>query len=211
MRPVRVLLIDDHEIVRAGIKTLIGHEPDIEVVGTASSGEDGLSMVDHLAPEIVVVDHELGGMTGVDVCTAISRDHPQVATILLTTFLTDEVVFGAISAGCRAYVHKDVHASELKQAIRAVVRGDTVIDPKVAGRVARWASVRLTGRPAAMLTPRESDVLRLVARGLRNKDIAEALCVSENTIRTLLRRALGKLHCDSRAAAAATASRLGLL
>ena len=142
MRPVRVVVVDDHEIVRAGIAALMASEPDIEVVASASTGEDGLALVADLRPDIAVVDHQLGQLSGVDVCAAITSDHPAVATILLTTFLSDEVVFGAVTAGCRAYVHKDVDATDLKRAIRAVARGETVIDPKVAGRVARWTHTR---------------------------------------------------------------------
>jgi DNA-binding NarL/FixJ family response regulator len=208
--PVRVVVVDDHEIVRAGLAALLGREPDIEVVALVGDGAQALRAVATLRPDVAVVDYRLPGMTGVEVCERLHAEHPAVAVIMLTTFLDDDVVRGALQAGARAYVYKDVDARELKTAIRAVARGEAVLDPKVAGRVAVWAQRRHDTRTTA-LSVRETEVLRLVARGAHNKDISAELHLSDNTVRTYLRRILTKLDCQSRVEAAALATQRGLL
>ena len=211
MRPTRVVIVDDHEIVRVGLSTLLAREPDIDVVGMAANGEDGIELLDALRPDVAVVDYSLPRMTGVEVCAVVTLRFPEVAVVLLTTFLSDNVVLGALEAGARAYVCKDVDATDLKKAIRAVARGDAVLDPKVAGRVARWANRRRVASHEDALSAREIDVLRLVSRGHSNRDIAAALFVSENTVKTYLKRVLTKLDCHSRSEASAIAAQRGLL
>lgn len=207
---MRVVVVDDHEIVRAGLRALLGREPDIDVVAMASNGEQALEVIALHQPEIAVVDYSLPGMTGVELCERIVVSHPDVSVILLTTYLEDSVIRGALEAGARAYVYKDIDALDLKRAIRAVARGEAVLDPKVAGRVARWAHQRRTAGGAS-LSVRETEVLRLVAKGRNNKEIGLVLGVSENTVRTYMRRLLAKLDCQSRTEAAALAARRGLL
>lgn len=209
-RPTRVVVVDDHEIVRAGLAALLGREVDIDVLTLVASGEEALGVIDVLRPDVAVVDYRLPGMTGVELCERITRAYPEVAVIMLTTSLEDAVVEGALEAGARAYVYKDVDGRSLKRAIRDVAHGEAVLDPKVAGRVAKWAQRRHDGGPGA-LSPRETDVLRLVAKGAHNKEISEALHLSDNTVRTYLRRILGKLECQSRSEAAAIAAKHGLL
>jgi DNA-binding NarL/FixJ family response regulator len=186
---------------------LLEREPDITVVGEAADGETGLEAVGALQPDVAVVDHGLPGISGVEVCESVTRMHPGVAVVMLTTFLSDEVVRGALDAGARAYVCKDVVGADLKRAIRSVAAGNVVLDPQIAARVARWAT--RGGAPA--LTGRECEVLRLVAHGARNHEIAQALSLSENTVRTYLRRMMAKLECHSRSELATVATRRGLL
>lgn len=211
MSPIRVIVVDDHEIVRAGLGVLLSREPDLHIAGMAESGEEGLRLMDELSPDVAVVDYSLPGMSGVEVCQAAKVRHPQLPVIMLTTYLDDEVIQNSLEAGARAYVYKDVEGRDLKRAIRAVVRGEAVLDPKVAGRVARWAARarKLTGD--SVLSARETEVIRLVARGASNLQIAEEMGLSINTIKTYVRRVLEKLECKSRSQAAAVASRRGLL
>jgi DNA-binding NarL/FixJ family response regulator len=209
---VRVVIVDDHEIVRAGLAALLNRERDIDIVATASSGEEAVRVIDEAVPDIAVVDYSLPGMTGVELCERITTTHPEVSVILLTTYLQDSVIRGALAAGAKAYVYKDIGGVDLKRAIRAVARGESVLDPKVAGRVARWAKGRrYTSDDEARLSQREIDVLRLVAKGLSNKDIGAEIGLTENTVRTYMRRSMAKLGCQSRTEAAALAARRGLL
>lgn len=212
--PVRVVLVDDHEIVRAGVRTLLAREPDIEVVASAPNGEEALQLIDRLAPDIAVVDYGLPKMSGVEVCEHIVKHYPKVSVIMLTGFLNDEIVKKSLEAGARAYVYKDVEAKELKRAIRAVADGFSIMDPKVAGRVMRWALrefhvTKTIKNPP--LSAREVEVLRLIARGQSNKEIASTMGVSANTVKTYLLRATHKLDCHSRSEAVSTATRWGLL
>ena len=208
---VRVVVVDDHEIVRTGVIGLLEREADIEVVGAAPTGERGLAVIAEAMPDVAVVDHSMPGMSGVELCRAVTARHPGVAVIMLTTFLTDDVIQDALEAGARAYVAKDVDAHDLKRAIRAVAAGDAYLDPKIAGRVARWAGKRRHATADAPLSPREVDVLRLVADGAMNTEIAEALALSENTVRTYLKRILVKLGCHNRREAVVAAREKGLL
>ncbi|MHB8664945.1 MAG: response regulator transcription factor [Acidimicrobiales bacterium] len=211
MAPIRVVIIDDHEIVRAGLTTLLASEPQIHVLGTAADGPAGLQLIGELRPDIAVVDYSMPQMTGVEVCSEVRARYPQVAVIILTNFLTDEVLAGVIDAGAQGFVYKDVDSADLKRAIRAVARGESVLDPKVAGRVAEWAHRRRFGPLDQPLTVRETEVLRLVARGATNHEIADQLALSENTVHSYIRRILFKLDCHNRTEAAAIAARRGLL
>lgn len=211
MPPVRVVVIDDHEIVRAGLSALLGRESDIHVVGMASTGEEGLDLIGELQPDVAVVDYSLPRMSGVEVCEEVVQKHPNTSVVVLTSFMHDEVILKSVEAGAQAYVYKDVDAGDLKRAIRAVARGEAVLDPKVTARVLQWAHRRSVGYGDGALSLREIEVLRLVSRGGTNRSIAVDMGVSENTIKTYLRRALDKLDCHSRSEAAAVAARRGLL
>lgn len=211
MPPVRVVVIDDHEIVRAGLGALLGRESDIHVVGMAATGEEGLDLIADLKPDVAVIDYSLPRMTGVEVCEEVVGKHPDTSVVVLTSFMHDEVILKSVEAGARAYVYKDVEGRDLKRAIRAVAKGEAVLDPKVTARVLRWAHRRSVGYGDGALSMQEVEVLRHVTRGETNRAIAEAMCVSENTVKTYLRRLMEKLDCHSRSEAAAIASRRGLL
>lgn len=208
---MRVVVVDDHALVRGGLIGLLQREEGLEIVGEAETGEDGLALIEAAQPDVAVVDHSMPGMTGVELCRVVSARHPNVGVILLTSFLTDEVVQGALEAGARAYVVKDGDAGDIVRAIRSVGEGEGYLDPRIVSRVSRWAGKRRRSTPEAPLSPREIDVLRMVRDGATNREIADALVVSENTVRTYLKRILTKLGCHSRREAAVLASERGLL
>lgn len=215
MASIRVLIVDDHEIVRSGLRTLLSREEDVHVVGVAGTGEEALDLVERLHPEIALVDHGLPKMSGTELCRMIAQNHPDTAVIILTNFLRDEVVRSALEAGAKGYVYKDIEGRELKNAIRSVAQGLHFLDPKVAGRVIRWS--RKTGKRNDLvkgryaLTPREDEILRLLARGETDREIAEKLGLSRNTVKSHVARIRGKLQVTTRAEAAVAASKMGLV
>lgn len=209
-RPTQVVVIDDHEIVRVGLRSMLDRERDINVIGTAGTGERGLELIEHLQPDVAVVDYNLPRMSGVELCAEIASRWPNVHVVMLTTFLDDAVIRNSLDAGARAYVCKDVEGRDLKRAIRNVTNGESVLDPKVTGRVIRWARAR-SSTHASPLSKREVDVLRLVARGFSNREAAEKLHVSVNTVKTCLSRAMRKLGCHNRSQSVALAAKQGLL
>lgn len=207
-RPMQVVVVDDHEVVRIGLRSLLDRERDINVVGTAETGERGLEVVEHLRPDVAVIDYNLPGMSGVELCAEIVNRWPDIRVVMLTTFLDDAVIRNSLDAGASAYVCKDVESRDLKRAIRQVSNGEAVLDPKVTGRVIGWAR---SHRYPAPLSKREVDVLRLVARGFSNREVGEELELSVNTVKTLLVRAMRKLGCHSRSQSVAVAAKRGLL
>lgn len=208
---VHVVIVDDHEIIRAGLAAMLNREADMSVVGTAEDAEQGIELISELRPHVAVIDYSLPRMSGVELCERVTVDFPETACIVLTGYTHDDVLLKSMQAGARAYVCKDIDGSELRRAIRAVIDGGAVLDPKVTSRVMQWANRRNGGYGDDSLSVREIEVLRLVARGKTNRDIAEVMHVSENTVKTYLRRALEKLDCHNRSEAAATAARRGLL
>ncbi|MEU1123187.1 response regulator transcription factor [Streptomyces sp. NPDC005899] len=197
--PVRLLLCDDHAVVRAGLLALLGGEQDIEVVGEAGSGEEAVALATRLAPDVVLMDLQLGpGIDGVEATRRIATT--SVHVLVLTTYDTDADITRAIEAGATGYLLKAERPEELFAAIRAAAQGRTTLSPPVAGRV--MARMR-TPRPT--LTDRELDILAQLSRGLGNRDIARALFISEATVKTHLGRIYDKLGVDTRAGAVAVA------
>ncbi len=203
---VRVLLCDDHAVVRAGLLALLSSEPDIEVVGEAGSGEEAVATAARLAPDVVLMDLQLGdGIDGVEATRRIAGTGPHV--LVLTTYDTDADITRAIAAGATGYLLKAERPEELFAAIRSAAQGRTTLSPPVASRV--MAQLRGAGRPA--LTDRESDILAQLAHGLGNREIARALFISEATVKTHLGRIYAKLGVDTRAGAVAVAKEQRLL
>lgn len=200
--PVRILVCDDHAVVRAGLRALLDSAPDIEVVGEAGTGEEALALAAKLTPDVVLMDLQLGeGMDGVETTrrlTATPRSHTHV--LVLTTYDTDADITRAIEAGATGYLLKAERPDELFAAIHAAAEGRTALSAPVAGRV--MANLR---RPRPTLTDRERDILAQLARGIGNRDIARALYISEATVKTHLRRIYDKLGVDTRAGAVAVA------
>lgn len=211
MQPVRVVVVDDHELIRSGLSALLAREPDLHVVGSAGSGEEGIGVIAELKPDVAVVDYSLPRMSGVELCEHVTEQHPDTAVVILTGYMHDEVVVHAIEAGARGYVYKDVEGRDLTRAIRAVARGEAVFDSKATARVLHWAHRRSTGPGDGVLSLREIEALRHVANGATNKEVADLMHVSENTVKTYLRRASEKLDCHNRSEAAVVAARRGLL
>jgi len=210
IRPVRVVVVDDHEIVRAGVRSMLDGESDLNVIGTAPTGEKGLELIGALQPDVAVLDYQLPGMSGVELCAEVVRRWPEINVVMLTTFLDDVVIRNSFDAGAKAYVYKDVEGLDLKRAIRSVASSDAVIEDEAPPRSLR-SSVNGSSREPRPLSPREVEILRYVVRGLNNRAIASELGLSINTIKTCLTRATRKLGCHSRTQAAAVAAKRGLL
>ncbi|WP_327245073.1 response regulator transcription factor [Streptomyces sp. NBC_01320] len=202
---VRILLCDDHAVVRAGLLALLGSEPDIEVVGEAGSGEEAVALAARLTPDVVLMDLQLGiGIDGVEATRRIAATGVHV--LVLTTYDTDADITRAIEAGATGYLLKAERPEELFAAIRSAAQGRTTLSPPVASRV--MARMR---RPLPTLTDRERDILGQLSQGLGNRDIARALFISEATVKTHLGRIYDKLGVDTRAGAVAVAKEQRLL
>ncbi|MFD7337100.1 response regulator [Streptomyces violascens] len=204
--PVRILLCDDHAVVRAGLLALIGSEPDIEVAGEAGSGEEAVAAAARLKPDVVLMDLQLGpGIDGVEATRRIAATGVHV--LVLTTYDTDADITRAIAAGATGYLLKAERPEELFAAIRAASEGRTTLSPPVASRVMN----QLRGASGPTLTPRELDILAQLANGLGNREIARALFISEATVKTHLGRIYDKLGVDTRAGAVSVAKERRLL
>lgn len=205
--PVRILLCDDHAVVRAGLLALLGSEPDIEVVGEAGSGEEAVALTAKLTPDVVLMDLQLGeGIDGVEATRRIAATAAGAHVLVLTTYDTDADITRAIEAGATGYLLKAERPEELFAAIRSAARGRTTLSPPVASRV--MARMR---KPLPTLTDRELDILGQLSQGLGNRDIARALFISEATVKTHLGRIYDKLGVDTRAGAVSVAKEQRLL
>jgi DNA-binding NarL/FixJ family response regulator len=204
---IRLLVVDDHPVVRAGMVAVLSEEADFEVVGEAANGAEALALVPRLMPDVVLMDLRMPVMDGADATSRIvaQSDAPQV--LVLTTYDTDADIVRAVEAGARGYLLKDAPTAVLADAIRRAARGETVLAPPVAARLAD--RLRAPSRPE--LTARELDVLRLVAIGLSNGDIGRELFIGEATVKTHLIRVFAKLEVTDRTAAVTTAYSLGLI
>lgn len=206
-RTIRVLLVDDHTVVRQGLRMVMSLEDDLEVVGEAANGREAVEAVTSLAPEVVLMDLLMPVMNGVEAIRAIKADRPEVEIVALTSVLEDRMVVDAVEAGAAGYLLKETGPDALFEAIRAASRGEVRLDPRAQKRLLR--EVR-TPTMRESLTPRETDTLRLVAKGFANKEIAAQLGVSEVTIKTHVSSVLSKLDLQSRTQAALFALKEGL-
>lgn len=207
MTALKVLLVDDHPIVRTGLRSLFEHRADVTIIGEAASGEEAVSLSNHLHPDVVLCDLRLGdGMDGVQTTVQLRAQHPAPAVLILTTFDRDAEILGAIEAGAAGYLLKDSSPDAIVQAIRDAAAGRLVLSPELTGRV-----VQVMRAPRVRLTERELDVLRQLATGASNREIAKTLFVTEATVKTHLVHIFDKLGADSRARATAIARETGLL
>jgi two-component system, NarL family, response regulator DevR len=209
---VRIVLVDDHAIVRQGLRSVLEREPQFAIVGEASSAPEALAVVAHQRPTIVLLDLKLSTSSdseGLQLCRQLTQAHPGVGVLVLTTFLDDRLVVEAVHAGARGYVVKDVDTTELVRAIRAVSRGESAFDARSASAMVRSLSGGVPERER--LTERELDVLRLLARGLSNRAIGGELFISETTVKFHVGNLMRKLVVSRRAEAVYAATKLGLL
>jgi NarL family two-component system response regulator LiaR len=206
--PIRILIVDDHSVVRQGLQMFLALDPEIEVVGEVSNGAEAVEFVKKLKPDVVLMDLLMPVMDGIEATKIIRRDQPDTEVIALTSVLEDNAVVGAIRAGAIGYLLKDTEADELVRAIKAAAAGQVQLSPKAAERLMR--EVRAPESPEK-LTERETDVLRLLAEGKANKEIARDLTISETTVKTHVSNILMKLDVPSRTQAALYAVRIGLV
>ncbi len=208
---IRVLIVDDHAIVRQGISALLEMKPGIKVVGEASDGKEAVAKAKALHPDVILMDIMMPEMDGIEATREITAAEPNAQVLVLTSFAADEKVFPAIKAGAQGYLLKDAGRDELVEAIRRVSRGESSLDPAIARKVLHELA-HPAGRPLTPdpLTERELEVLKLVAKGLQNDEIAERLVITDATVRTHVSNIMGKLQVASRTQAALYALRTGL-
>jgi NarL family two-component system response regulator LiaR len=201
--PIRVLLVDDHAVVRMGLKTFFNLQPDIEVIGEASDGSEGVAIARRLRPDVVLMDLLMPNMDGLTAIARIKADLPETEIVAVTSFIEEEKVTAALEAGATGYLLKDAEAEEVAAAVRAAFAGEMTLDPAVARLLAqRLRTKRSEPDPVEPLTDREKDVLRLLGQGMSNKEIGSALFITERTARTYVSNILGKLGLASRTQAA---------
>jgi NarL family two-component system response regulator LiaR len=209
--PLRVLIVDDHAIVRRGTRALLAETEDIEVVGEAGNGQEAVERAEALQPDVVLMDLVMPGMDGIEAIRTITSNQPQTRILALTSFAADDKVFPAIEAGALGYLLKDVYPEDLVKAIRQVYHGEPSLHPKIARKILQEVR-RPTKKPSTPdpLTEREMEVLHLVAQGLSNQQISDQLFIAEVTVRTHVSNILSKLHLANRVQAALYALREGL-
>lgn len=205
---IRVLLIDDHSVVRKGLRMFLDLDPELKVIGEAANGLEGVRLARDLQPDVVLMDLLMPVMDGITATSIIRREMPDIEVVALTSVLEDSSVFGAVRAGAIGYLLKDTDAEELNRAIKAAAAGQVQLSSAAAARLVR--EVRTPDNPES-LTERENDVLKLIARGLSNKEIANQLGIGEKTVKTHVSNILGKLGVLSRTQAALYAVREGLV
>lgn len=216
---IRLMIIDDHEMVREGLKAILVVEPDFSIVGEAANAEEALTLIERLRPDVVLLDVRLPGVSGIEVCCIVTEQYPETAVIILTTFTDEQIIAQCIQAGAKGFILKDVERFDLKRAIRAVARGEAAIDTKTAASV--LAQLRRggdhKGRPykkeplTEPLSSQQIVILRLVAQGLSSREIATQLYLSENTVKGYVQEILHRLGVKNRTEAVMVAVKQGWL
>lgn len=210
---IRVMIVDDQAVVCEGLRVILNADPEIDVVGVAYDGAQALAVLPNLAPDVVLMDLKMPGMNGIHATRAVREGHPGVAVLVLTTYDGDEWVFDAIRAGAAGYILKDSRREDILAAIKGTAAGRSHIDPAVADKLLSYVRSGAAPDPtiAETLSEREREVLRLLAHGLTNKDIADKLCLAEGTVRNYVSTIRAKLNVTDRTQAAAMAWRYGLV
>lgn len=211
---IRLLIIDDHEMVREGLKAMLTAEADFEIVGEAANAEQAYELIARLRPDVILLDIRLPGVSGIEVCRTVTERYPETAVIILTTFTDETLVAQCIQAGARGFIVKDIERFDLKRSIRAVARGEAAIDPKAA--VAVLAQLRrapqISDEPSPEpLSPQQIVILRLIAQGLSSREIATQLYLSENTVKGYVQEMLHRLGVKNRTEAVMVAVKQGWL
>lgn len=212
MESISVLIVDDHAVVRRGLRAFLESEGDIKVVGEAQDGAQALQQAQQLLPDVVLMDLVMPGMNGITAIREIRAVCSKSRVLVLTSFSEDDKIFPSIKAGALGYILKDTPAEDLGRAIRSVARGEFLLHPEIAGKVlAELSSLGQEPPPQTSLTPREMEVLHLVAQGQTNHEIARNLCISIKTVKAHIGNILSKLHMADRTQAAVYAVRQGLV
>lgn len=208
---IRIVIVDDHELLREGIKAMLSRESDMEVVGEAADGRSALVQCRATRPDVVVLDLKLPDMDGVEVCRQLQQELPETVVLMLTTFTESDLVLAAVRAGAKGYVVKDVLSMDLKRSIRNVARGEVAMDPKVVGHLIQHMR-QPNQEPEEEKSPlnrQQLAIIRLVAQGYTNREIAEQMFLSEKTVKGYLAEALRRMGVKNRVEAAMMASRKG--
>ena len=206
---IRVFLLDDHEVVRRGLRELLEPEEDLEVVGEAGNVAEALARIPALRPDVAVLDARLPDGSGIDVCRDVRSNHPEIQALILTSFDDDDALFAAIMAGAAGYVLKDIHGDDLVDAIRRVHSGQSMLDPAVTGQVLeRLRNGKPEDKRLATLSDQERRVLSLIGEGLTNRQIAEQMFLAEKTVKNYVSSLLSKLGMERRTQAAIFSTRL---
>ncbi|HHT26004.1 MAG TPA: response regulator transcription factor [Firmicutes bacterium] len=214
MKRIRILIVDDHEVVRAGLCSILRQVPDFDVVAHTESGEVALAIVTEKLPDVVLLDVRLPNMSGIDVCRAVRSQYPSVRVIMLTSYSDDEALMASLLAGANGYVLKEIDCRRLISAIRTVAAGGSLLDPDVSERVMQRLRDQVnvvSDAEEVALSEREQRILGLIAEGKTNKEIAVVLKLSEKTVRNYVSSLLAKLKVNNRAEAAAQAIRDNLV
>jgi DNA-binding NarL/FixJ family response regulator len=211
---IRVAIVDDHEIVREGLRSILQSEPDFEVVGAVGTADDLSALVDHVLPDVVLLDARLPGISGAEACRRLVASHPDVAVLIVSTYADEHLVDECIKAGAKGYVIKDIEQFSLKESIRAVYAGGGAVSPSVAAKVLdRLRSQQQAPAPERPipLSDTQLEIVRLISDGLSNREIGARVHLSENTIKSHVQEVFRKLGVDNRVEAAVRASREGWL
>jgi len=211
---IRILIVDDHTVVRHGLRQVLEREPDMDIIGEAGTGLDAVRMAEGERPDVVLLDAKLGDDDGADVCRRVLAVSPATAVVVLTAYSQDGIILGALAAGAKGYLIKDVELDEIKRTVRAVYAGHSVLDPKVASRVianVRTANGKTVSPGAAVLSERDLAIVRYVAAGLTNKAIAARVHLSPHTIKDRLEKIAAGFGVRSRTEIVAEAIRAGLV
>jgi two-component system response regulator DevR len=206
--PIRVFLLDDHELVRRGVRDLLEGEDDLVVVGEAGTAEEAVGRIPATTPNVAVLDVQLPDGDGVEVCREIRAKHPEIACIMLTSFSDDEAVYAAIMAGAAGFILKQVRGNDLVDGIRRVARGESLLDPQVTTRVLERLRSQTEADELADLTDQERNILMLIADGLTNREIGDQLFLAEKTVKNYVSNLLSKLGMHRRTEAAVYAARI---
>jgi DNA-binding NarL/FixJ family response regulator len=209
---IKILIADDHPVVREGLATMLSRQSNIEVVGEAENGAVAIEKAGSARPDIILMDLRMPEVDGVEAMRRIKKVHPEISFIVLTTYNNDEYIFKGIEAGARAYLLKDSPREDLFKAIEAVSRGESLIEPAIAGRVLdRLTELSRQGSPRTELSQRETEVLELIAKGTGNKQIALSLSISESTVKTHIQSIFQKLEVNDRTEAVTRALSRGII
>ena len=223
MTKIRVLLADDQDIIRTGLTIILNHQPDLDVIGQAADGIEAVDMAKQLHPDVILMDIKMPRLNGIQATRQIMAELPRTQIIILTTYDNDDWVFDGIRAGAVGYLLKDTSSENLAEAVRGALRGESQMDPTVARKVLREFQHMTAGRrppaespapkdePLEKLTDREEEILKLLAAGLSNKEIAQKLSLSEGTVKNHISAILAKLHANDRTQAVLTALKRGLV
>ena len=208
---ITLILVDDHSVVREGLRAYLSTEPDIEVAGEASNGRQALKLAAEAVPDVALVDLVMPEMDGITTIRELKKVSPHTQVIVLTSYAEDEKIFPAVRAGALSYLLKDVSADDLVKAIRAAARGEATLHPQVAARLVSEVGGQRRDSDVDALTERELEVLTLIARGMSNREIAQALVVAEKTVKSHVSNILSKLHLADRTQVAVYAWQRGIV